>query len=150
MINYESTTIFMLVCNETCKQFIGSTTESIEEKLEWIQNDYLRFLNGFIETSPVFEILENHLWYVIILEEDVSFNSKDELNARKRFHIKEAKRNGIVVNKFLYYTKDEQIERNRAANRKNMHKFCSLCSRDCKNYYSHSKSKKHLKRLENI
>lgn len=66
------------------------------------------------------------------------------LENRKRFHIEDG---CDFVNKFMYYTKEEQRERNRESNRKYKHKFCAICSLDCKDYYKHIKIKRHLRNL---
>ena len=81
MVNYLNGKIYRLVCNDTGKQYIGSTTTFLSTRL----SQHKKLLkDGRSGTSK--EILENGN-YSIVLIEDYPCDRKEQLLMRERFFI---------------------------------------------------------------
>jgi hypothetical protein len=120
MVNYENGKIYKIVCNATGKQYIGSTTKTLDERLKrhWI--GYLRFIQKkwFVCCSSL-EILKGGDFCIHLIEE-CSCKTKNELLARERFYIE----NTECVNKNLpLRTKDEAKNYNKIYYEKNKEKL---------------------------
>ena len=81
MVNYLNGKIYRLVCNDTGKQYIGSTTSQLSTRL--CQHKKL-LKDGRSGTSK--EILENNNYKIILLE-DYPCDRKEQLLMRERFFI---------------------------------------------------------------
>ena len=81
MVNYYNGKIYRIVCNETGKQYIGSTTSSLSTRL--CQHKKY-FKDGKSGTSR--EVLKNNN-YNIILIEDYPCERKEQLLQQERYYI---------------------------------------------------------------
>ena len=81
MVNYRNGKIYRLVCNNSGKQYIGSTTTKLTIRL--CQHKKL-FKDGRSGTSR--EILQNGNYNIILLE-DFPCDRKEQLLQRERFYI---------------------------------------------------------------
>ena len=81
MVNYYNSKIYRIVCNETGKQYIGSTTSSLSVRL--CQHKRL-FKDGKSGTSR--EILQNGNYSIVLLE-DFPCDRKEQLLQRERYYI---------------------------------------------------------------
>ena len=86
MVNYANGKIYRIVCNTTGKQYIGSTTRPLSERLSEHKSDYKRFLNKRHNYVTSFEILKNDNCEIVLIENLVCDN-KEELYRRERFYI---------------------------------------------------------------
>ena len=88
MVNYANGKIYRIICNVTGKQYIGSTTRPLSERLNGHKKDLNKFLKGNKKGNGCtsFEIL-NGGNYNIILIENVECKSKEELLSRERYYI---------------------------------------------------------------
>jgi hypothetical protein len=81
MVNYQNGKIYRIVCNETGKQYIGSTTSSLALRL--CQHKKL-FKDGKSGTSK--EVLQNGN-YSIVLIQDCPCDRKEQLLQQERYYI---------------------------------------------------------------
>ena len=88
MVDYSNGKIYRLYCNITKKCYVGSTTQSLSQRLSQHKQNYKCFLNGKYHFVSSFEILENND-YVIILIENYECKNKEELFKRERFYIEQ-------------------------------------------------------------
>ena len=88
MVNYANGKIYRILCNITGKQYIGSTTRPLSERLNQHKQNYKRFLKGKYHFVSSFEVLEN-CDFVIILIENYECKNKEELFKRERFYIEQ-------------------------------------------------------------
>jgi hypothetical protein len=152
MVNYSNSKIYKLVCSESDKIYIGSTTRNINRR--------------FIEHSRPYTNLKNEcsskelIKPFIILLEEYNCNNLNELRLRERYHIEN---NPNCVNKKIPgRTEEEWRENNKAYTKeknkqwRETHKKESLeiitCScgeiiKKC-SVYRHEKTKKHLRKLQ--
>ena len=86
MVNYANGKIYRIVCNTTGKQYIGSTTRPLSERLNGHKKDLNKHLKGNRKGCTSFEII-NGGNYSIILIENVECKSKEELLSRERYYI---------------------------------------------------------------
>ena len=87
MVNYANGKIYRIVCNTTGKQYIGSTTRPLSERLNGHKNDLNKYLKGNRKKGCTsFEII-NGGNYSIILIENVECKSKEELLSKERYYI---------------------------------------------------------------
>ena len=94
MPNYQNSLIYKIVCNETGKVYIGSTTQNLAKRIGGHRSNYNHYLNGFGKYVTSFAILENEN-YSYVLVEKYSCDDKLELHARERFYIESM----VCVNK---------------------------------------------------
>ena len=85
--NYNNAKIYKIICDKTDKIYIGSTT--LRYLSTRLQNHKLRYKagNNNISSKKLFELGDCQ----IILLENYSCNSKDELTARERYYIEQHK-----------------------------------------------------------
>ncbi len=87
MIDYKNGKIYRLVCNTTGDQYIGSTTQSLSQRLGGHKAQYKYFLTGkMTKQTTSFSILSNNNFEIILLEEFACEN-KNELERRERHFI---------------------------------------------------------------
>lgn len=87
MVNYSQGKIYKIVCNITGKMYIGSTCKpTLASRLSEHKSSYKRFLKGKRRNVTSFEILEGDNYDIVLLE-NYSCESKDQLHARERFYI---------------------------------------------------------------
>jgi hypothetical protein len=97
MVNYQNGKIYKIVCNETGKIYIGSTTKkTLAMRLAQHVCNYKSFLSGGSNFTTSFDIIKNNN-YDIILIELCPCNTKDELHQKERYFIE----NNECVNKVI-------------------------------------------------
>jgi hypothetical protein len=163
---YQRGKIYKIVCNDTNKIYIGSTTEHyLSNRLKRHRLDYRKHLNGKHRYITVYEILQNDN-YVIELIELYPCNSKDELFMRERFYFDtidcinkqkpkitiEEKNERVVQYKLQYkeiasIKKAQRYEQNKETiNEKKKEKYTCECGSMVRisDRARHCKSKKHI------
>jgi hypothetical protein len=109
MPDYSKSKIYKIVCNITGLVYIGSTTQTLSQRLQDHKVDYKRYLNKKFSCVTSFKIIENNN-YEIILIEDCPCERKEQLLSRERFWIE----NTECVNlKIPSRTQKEYREENR-------------------------------------
>ena len=86
MVDYSNGKVYRIVCNLTGKVYIGSTTNTLSRRLTSHRSNYKNYLLGNFPFLTSFEILKNHD-YSIILIENVKCNNREELLKKERFYI---------------------------------------------------------------
>ena len=101
MINYQNAKIYKIVCNNTGKQYIGSTVQNrLSSRLATHKNKKIGSSKEIIEGGN----------YSIILIENYPCNSKDELHKRERHYIETME---CINHNIPSRTKEEYREVNR-------------------------------------
>jgi hypothetical protein len=104
MPDYQLGKIYQIVCLTTNERYIGSTTQkTLAERLSGHNRNFKQWKNGKFNFVSSYPILERGN-YQIELIETFPCNSKDELNAREGFHI----RNIECVNKRIAGRTDKE------------------------------------------
>ncbi len=97
MPNYQNAKIYKLVCNETNKIYIGSTTNPrLSQRKAKHKCDYKRYINDKRGYVTSFEIVKNNNFEIFLIE-NVDCNNKDELRMRERYYIEKFD----CVNKYI-------------------------------------------------
>ncbi len=97
MPDYSLGKIYKIVCHKTGLVYIGSSCEpTLARRLAKHRADYKHYLKGKKHYITSFKVLENGA-YEIVLMENCSCDSKDELHKMERFLIE----NNICVNKHI-------------------------------------------------
>jgi hypothetical protein len=113
MPDYQLSKIYQIVCLTTDERYVGSTTlKTLAERLGHHRRQYRQVKNGKVQSiCSSYSILEREN-YQIELIEAFPCNSKDELNAREGYYI----RNTKCVNKNIAgRTRQEYYEDNKEA-----------------------------------
>jgi len=148
MPDYQNSIIYKIVCNETGKVYIGSTTQNLAKRIGGHRSNYNHYLNGFGKYVTSFAILENEN-YSYVLVEKYSCDDKLELYARERFYIE----NMDCVNKNIpgrsrneYYKAHEGKikEKNAEYYKANKEKLTTKYSCECGGTYMYSSKARHL------
>jgi hypothetical protein len=107
MIDYKNGKIYRLVCNTTGDQYIGSTTQSLSQRLGGHKTQYKRFLEGKTTNQiSSYSILSNNNFEIILLEEFACEN-KNELERRERHFIETV----LCVNKYKPAQTKEELQK---------------------------------------
>ena len=109
-MDYSKGKIYRLVCNTTGQQYIGSTVQSLSQRLGGHKKDFKRFSDGK-ETDKLtaFSILSENNFEMILIE-DYPCENKNQLERRERNFIETME----CVNKYKpAQTREERIEYNR-------------------------------------
>jgi hypothetical protein len=81
--------IYKLVCNKTDLVYVGSTVEArLCRRLSKHVSDYKRYIGGKSNFITSFRIIENEDYQILLLEE-YSCSSKDQLKAKEAKYIRE-------------------------------------------------------------
>ena len=89
--------IYMLTCNVTGLQYIGSTIQSLRERLRKHKQNYIEFLNGkFDHELSSFEILKCNDYYIELIEE-IEIDIRQDLYDIENIYIQNIK----CVNKYI-------------------------------------------------
>lgn len=84
---YSKGKVYKIVCNTTGLQYIGSTCEpTLARRLAEHKKQYVRYLKGYNNYITSYKVLENNN-YEIVLIENCSCETKDQLYSRERFYI---------------------------------------------------------------
>jgi hypothetical protein len=86
MPDYSKSKIYKIICNITGLVYIGSTCQTLSQRLQDHKSDYKKYLNKKIDYISSFKILENDN-YNIILVEDFCCERRDQLHAKERYWI---------------------------------------------------------------
>ena len=81
MPDYSKGTIYKIVDNTNDNIYIGSTTQSLSKRLTTHRESYKQYLNNKMNYITSFEILRNNNYEIILLE-DVSCETREQLHAR--------------------------------------------------------------------
>ena len=134
------------------KCYIGSTVETLSNRMAKHRNLHKRWIQGTVKhstcCSEIFEEFGMDNCKIELLEH-FSCKSKDELNAREGFYIQ----NNDCVNKFVagrtwkeYYnaTKEQRLAYAKKHWQENKHKYLQPIQCDCGGQYLHSHKKRHF------
>ena len=150
-MNYKNGKIYKIICNITGKQYIGSTTQTLGQRLTKHRGYYRsRLKDPSMKSITSWEIMENGD-YTIILIQDYPCDRKEQLLMRERFFIE----NMDCVNKLCpIRTIDETLESKRVywSNRspetkaeRNVNHLCECgVSYQCHHKLRHQRSQKHI------
>ncbi len=86
MVNYQNAKIYKLVSNSTDKVYIGSTCQSLTKRKAKHKDDYKRYLQGKCRYITSFQLVELGDIDIVLLE-NYSCNSQEELHKKERFYI---------------------------------------------------------------
>ena len=78
--------IYKIKCLNTNKEYIGSTTEGLNQRLARHKRHYNSYLSDNMNYVYSFEIIKEGN-YTIELIEECNFNTKDELRQREQYYI---------------------------------------------------------------
>ncbi len=87
MIDYKNGKIYRLVCNTTGDQYIGSTTQSLSQRLGGHKTAYKQFLAGKIPQQTTSNSILSNNNFEMILIEDFACENKNQLERRERYYI---------------------------------------------------------------
>jgi len=142
---YENGKIYQVVCKITGRIYIGSTIETLEDRLYKHENDYKRYIEEKFHYISVYDILEDKKYFIELIK-DYPCSNKKELEREEGRHqlVALADDNVNCVNRNIAgRTKEEKLAFKRD-------KFTCPCggkyTRSGKS--SHFKTKKHLKYLK--
>ena len=85
-IDYTHSKIYKIIDNTNGNIYIGSTTQSLSQRLGAHTREYKRYCNGKSKFLSSFDIIKN-MSYEIILIEEVNCNNKEQLHKIEREHI---------------------------------------------------------------
>jgi hypothetical protein len=87
MVNFENAKVYRIVCNVTGQQYIGSTTQTLAQRLSAHTRAYKSWVSG-TRKQPVtsFDILKNGNYDIVLIEEYPCKNT-EQLHARERHFI---------------------------------------------------------------
>ena len=85
-IDYTHSKIYKIIDNTNGNIYIGSTTQSLSQRLGHHTRHYKRYCNGKCGYMSSFDIIKN-MSYEIILIEEVNCNNKEQLHKIEREHI---------------------------------------------------------------
>ena len=86
MPDYAKSKIYKIVCNITGLVYIGSTSQTLNQRLQEHKRQYKYYMNEYYLYVSSFKIIENQN-YDIILIEDFPCERKEQLHARERYWI---------------------------------------------------------------
>ena len=145
-IDYTHSKIYKIIDNTNGNIYIGSTTQSLSQRLGHHTRNYKNYCNGKYNFVSSFDIIKN-MSYEIILIEEVNCNNKEQLHKIEREHIEA---NECVNLNIPSRTKKEYKEANKDTI-KEYHKEYNDLNRDKireykkqyqKKYYEDNKKKK--------
>jgi hypothetical protein len=153
---YENGKIYKLISDEMKEIYIGSTCLSLAKRMYHHRGDYKQYKLGKRGYITSFELFE--LGFVdIVLIENYSCNSKEELHARERYWIEKNKNkcvNKLIPNRthkeYLTVHREKILKYNKTYNdsrkdKRSMRVFCNWCkgSYTFANKDNHMRTTKH-------
>ena len=84
---YNNSIVYKIVCNVTGLVYIGSTTQTIYERLNGHKRAYKCFLGGNYHFVTSFKVLENNNYYIKKIK-SYNVESKEELHIKEAYWIK--------------------------------------------------------------
>jgi hypothetical protein len=113
MPDYSKSKIYKIVCNITGLIYIGSTCQTLCQRLQDHKYNYKKYLNKKYAYTSSFKILENDN-YNIILVEEFPCKNKEQLLAKERFFIENTECVNMIIptrtRKEYYQNNKEQIK----------------------------------------
>ena len=110
-IRYQRGKIYKLICDVTSKVYIGSTIQTLEERLKGHKKDYRAYLKGTKGYCKSFDIIENGYFFIELIT-DYPCWSKAELNREEGRY----QRDMECINKVIAgRTKSEYYEDNKVS-----------------------------------
>ena len=88
--------IYKIVDNSNDNIYIGSTCDSLAQRLSEHKYDYKRYLKGIFHNITSFEIIKNNDYKIELLE-DCNIKTKQGLIERERYYVE----NNVCVNKYI-------------------------------------------------
>ena len=85
---YQNGKIYKIVCNESGKIYIGSTTKSLKKRLIHHKCEYKRYLQGKETYTTSFEIIDNNNYHIELIC-NYPCNCRKELETMEGKYIKE-------------------------------------------------------------
>ena len=95
--DYANSRIYRIVCNDTGKQYYGSTTQSLAKRLGTHKSKCKMWQEGNHRYITSFEIIAGGNYDIVLVEECPDIKNKEQLHARERFFIE----SNECVNKFI-------------------------------------------------
>jgi hypothetical protein len=125
---YQNSKIYKIVSDKTDKIYIGSTTEKyLSNRLAGHVTNYKRYKEGKSKAYvSSFKLLELES-YEIILIEVFPCNSKDELNAREYYYIKQINNNTVNENIPKKTLEEVEIDNQRKKDSRKNHFYYCKC-----------------------
>jgi hypothetical protein len=141
MPDYKNGKVYKIVCNITGKVYVGSTTQTLSMRLTGHRKEYKRFKEGKRNNVSSFDIIQQGN-YDIVLIENVSCESKEELHRRERHSIETL----VCVNKIIpTRTQKEYLEAHKEEHREHMKAYYELHKKGIKEhqkvFYDENKEK---------
>ena len=137
MIYYSKSKIYKIVCNITGLIYIGSTSQTLCQRLQDHKKNYKRYLNEKFPFISSFKIIENNN-YDIILVENFPREKKEELHSRERYWIENTECVNMVIST---RTHREWYQDNKEKLKKHMKKYRENNKEKIKEYYENNKEK---------
>lgn len=158
MEKYNNGKIYVIKSNDDSIEYIGSTINSLSDRLSDHISDYKRYLDGRYSYITSFEVLKLKDPFIVLLE-DYPCSSKKELHEREKYWIKlkkcvnkaipcRSKKEWYNDNKNYVINKSKKHYETNKETIKEKHRCRILCN--CGSYFTlgnknrHLKSKKHL------
>ena len=95
--DYANSRIYRLVCNDTGKQYYGSTTQSLAKRLYTHKGDFKKWQADGHKYMTSYEIIAGGNYDIVLVEECSDIKNIEQLRARERFHIE----GNECVNKYI-------------------------------------------------
>lgn len=158
--NYENAKIYKIVDNTSDMIYVGSTYQTLEQRLKEHEKDYKRFKAGKYNNVSSFKILENNN-YKIELVKNYPCENKKNLELEEGKIIKQYRNDGLnIVNRCIVGQTDAEYYQNNKNKIKEyrqkinkIQKEQNICSCGGKfthqNKSHHEKSKKHQDYINN-
>ena len=109
--DYANSRIYRIVCNDTGKQYFGSTTQSLAKRLSRHKAGFKQWQKGNNTFTTSYEIIEGGNFDIVLVEELPNIKNIEQLRARERYHI-EANEcvNKVIPNRTLkeYYVANKE------------------------------------------
>ena len=142
MVDYSNGKIYRIVCNNTGKVYIGSTTDTLSRRLTGHKSNYNKYINGRYHYVTSFEIIKNNNFSIVLIE-NVPCKNKEELFQKERYYIE----NTQCVNKQVpLRTMREYINANIEKRKKTCKKYNDTHKDKHHEYYINNKDSINEKR----
>lgn len=108
MVNYTDGKVYKITSEHTDKFYVGSTTSTLEQRLDQHVRAFVGYLNGTFHLISSFDIIARGDYQITLLEE-VNCNTRYELDLREKHYI-HMYRDQVVNKKIPGQTEDELKE----------------------------------------
>jgi hypothetical protein len=146
MPDYTKSKIYKIVCNVTALIYIGSTTQTLSQRLQNHKKTYRRYLNTNLGYLSSFKIIANEN-YDIILVEEFPCQNKDQLHSRERYWIENTECVNIYIptrtdKEYYEQNKEKLFEKRKKYKENNKEKYNEIRKKLSKKYYDNNKEHK--------